>query len=136
MKNYFNKKDMTKKINFSNFITLSKSINKFGDIKLENIELLNQYEIFDDDFDKIRGRGIRITINDGFKFEWFETDNKIIAYAVLNENNEHRLAIKKRCFELLSHKLYMYSKFTTKIDWFDNEFTESIKRLTKINNEN
>lgn len=121
-----------KEIKLINYNTLVKSINDIDDIKLDSVSLLDVYEIVDSDFDTFNGRGICVRINGGIKLVWFESDDKVIACATLNENKKHTLTIKEKILECLSDKLFMYHQFLGKVDWDNKDFSDSLKHFKNI----
>jgi len=121
-----------KEIKLINYSTLVKSINDIDDIKLDSVSLLDVYERVDCDFDAFNGRGICVRFNGGIKLVWFESGDKVIACATLNENKKHELTIKERILDCLSDKLFMYHQFLGKVDWCNKEFSDSHKHFKNI----
>lgn len=123
-----------KKINLKNYIKLSNIINSIDDIEINKILVLGYHQIVDCDFDKIDGifgREISACINENILIDWLETDNKIVAYAILMENENHIREIKNKILLCLSDKLFISIKIKF-YDWKDLKFNNANQHFKNI----
>jgi hypothetical protein len=128
------KMNIDKKIKLKEYVELSNLLNDISDIKLEEVSLLDVYEITDCDFDKTNGRGIGVKLNGGIKIVWFETNDKIITSVSRIKVKKYDKIIKNRIIECLSDKLFMYHQMMCKVNWDNKEFSKSNKKIKEICN--
>lgn len=124
-----------KKIKLKEYVKLSNMLDDISDIEIEEVSLLEVYEIIDCDFDKTNGRGIGVKLNGGVKIVWFETNDKIITSVSRIKIKKNDTIIKNRVIECLSDKLFMYHQMMCKVNWDNKEFINSNKKFKEICND-